>query len=403
MPSRLHWKAACSDPLEYSLSPHRKADDMTQTRSTAMAEATRLTRSGDVAGATALIQQFLSGSAAPMPPRSPAEDVIDGQFSRISDAPQRSAPRPLSETLRWIKAGGMPGQADRTAPSPAVPHGASFTSHSHRGSEGSRDYMLYRPAGADRVQGRIPLIIMLHGCTQSPADFANGTGMNAIAEDMGALIAYPAQPQAANMQRCWNWFNPGDQSRDQGEPAMIAGLTRAILADHPVDSDRVYVAGLSAGGAAATLIARAYPDIFAAAGVHSGLPAGAASDVASAFAAMRNGASGSRQVRAMPTIVFHGDADGTVHPSNGDAVARQSLAGFRDLTASTSTGEHRGRAYRRTSHAGPDGRTMIEHWSVGGGGHAWSGGHPSGSYTDPTGPDASRELMRFFLQHSRKA
>jgi poly(hydroxyalkanoate) depolymerase family esterase len=215
------------------------------------------------------------------------------------------------------------------------------------------------------------------------------------------MIAYPAQPQAANMQRCWNWYNPGDQGRDRGEPAVLAGLTRDILQAEAVDPTRVYIAGLSAGGAAATLVARAYPDVFAAAGVHSGLPAGAASDVASAFTAMRNGAAGSSEAPPMPTIVFHGDADSTVHPANGTAVARQSLAGFPALTARVKTGTAKGgRAFRSTSHVHADGRTMIEHWSVDGAGHAWSGGHPSGSYTDPSGPDASHEILRFFLQHS---
>lgn len=367
--------------------------------SKSMAEATRLTRSGDLAGATALIQSVLSAAPAPQQ-EDVAEDVVEGTFTRLADAPPAPTRQPLSETLRWIKAGGMPVSSPPLArPGPAM-DAARFTSHSHSGPQGSRDYMLYRPASAAGSDTALPLIVMLHGCTQSPEDFARGTGMNALAEEHGVMIAYPAQPQAANMQRCWNWYNPGDQGRDRGEPAVIAGLTRDILQAEAVDPTRVYIAGLSAGGAAATLVARAYPDVFAAAGVHSGLPAGAASDVASAFGAMRNGADGASGVTAMPTIVFHGDADGTVHPANGTAVARQSLAGFPALTAKVKTGKAKGgRAFRRTSHAGPDGRTMIEHWSVDGAGHAWSGGHPSGSYTDPTGPDASREFLRFFLQH----
>jgi poly(hydroxyalkanoate) depolymerase family esterase len=373
---------------------------MKQCRSKAMAEATRLTRNGDLAGATALIQSLLAG-APQAPPADRTEDLVEGSFTRLDATPPAPARQPLSETLRWIASGGMPASSKGRAASSPVAEGARFTAHSHHGPDGDRAYMLYRPANAAQASSALPLIVMLHGCTQSPQDFAAGTGMNALAEEQGVMIAYPAQSQAANMQRCWNWYNPGDQGRDRGEPAIIAGLTRDILQAEAVDPTRVYIAGLSAGGAAATLVARAYPDVFAAAGVHSGLPAGAASDVASAFGAMRNGANGASGVTAMPTIVFHGDADGTVHPANGTAVARQSLAGFPALTAKVKTGKAKGgRAFRRTSHAGPDGRTMIEHWSLDGAGHAWSGGHPSGSYTDPTGPDASREFLRFFLQHS---
>ena len=364
-----------------------------------MAEATRLTRKGDLAGATALIQSVLS-AALPPKPDALTEDAVEGTFTRLADGPAAPARQPLSETLRWIKAGGMPASSPPLAPSGQTTDGARFSAHSHRGPQGNRDYMLYRPASAAGSDTALPLVVMLHGCTQSPEDFARGTGMNALAEEHGVMIAYPAQPQAANMQRCWNWYNPGDQGRDRGEPAVIAGLTRDILQAEGVDPTRVYIAGLSAGGAAATLVARAYPEMFAAAGVHSGLPAGAASDVASAFAAMRNGAVGQKKAQPMPTIVFHGDADSTVHPANGTAVVSQSLAGFPALTAKVKTGKAKGgRAFRRTSHSDADGRTMVEHWSVDGAGHAWSGGHASGSYTDPSGPDASREFLRFFLQH----
>jgi poly(hydroxyalkanoate) depolymerase family esterase len=309
----------------------------------------------------------------------------------------------LPETLRWIKAGGMPAQAPRpAAPPKRQPKGASFTLHHHAGPGGRRDFMLYRPSAAAGVQAGLPLVVMLHGCTQSPEDFALGTGMNALAEELGVLVAYPAQPQAANMQRCWNWFNPADQGRGAGEPALIAALAQTLLAGQPADPARVYIAGLSAGGAAATVIARAYPDVFAAAGVHSGLPAGAAGDVGAAFAAMRNGAQGVKGGQAVPTIIFHGDADDTVHPANGAGVARQALSGFPPLSVSVTQGRAgRGRSFSRTSHQGDDGRSMVEHWSIKGAGHAWSGGQAAGSYTDPTGPDASREFLRFFLQHRR--
>ena len=243
---------------------------------------------------------------------------------------------------------------------------------------------------------------MLHGCTQSPEDFATGTGMNALAEEFGCLIAYPAQPTGANAQKCWNWFRPQDQGRDLGEPALIAGLTRDILRDHAADPARVYVAGLSAGGAAAAIVAAAYPDVFSAVGVHSGLPVGSAQDVPSAFAAMRSGAAGDAGVASVPTISFHGMADSTVHPANGKAVVKQALQGRvglgRVMDKGTSTG---GRKFSRIRYQDNARQTIAEHWEIAGAGHAWAGGQAGATYTDPTGPDASREMLRFFLQHVR--
>jgi poly(hydroxyalkanoate) depolymerase family esterase len=242
---------------------------------------------------------------------------------------------------------------------------------------------------------------MLHGCTQSPDDFAAGTRMNALAEEHGFLVAYPAQPASANAQKCWNWFSPNDQRRDAGEPSLIAGITRQILRDHPVDASRVYIAGLSAGAAAAAIMGDAYPDLYTAIGVHSGLPAGAARDLPSAFAAMRDGAPGTgRRGGFMPTIVFHGDRDETVHPRNGDGVAAQSTGSANGLTSTAERGQvPNGHAYSRTVYADASGRTLCEQWTIHGAGHAWAGGSPSGSYTDPRGPDASREMVRFFLEH----
>jgi poly(hydroxyalkanoate) depolymerase family esterase len=253
---------------------------------------------------------------------------------------------------------------------------------------------------------------MLHGCTQSPDDFAAGTRMNALAEEHTCLIAYPAQAASANASKCWNWFNPGDQHRGQGEPSLIAGITRQVMRDYSVDPERVYVAGLSAGAAAAAIMGMTYPDLYAAIGVHSGLPCGAASDLPSAFAAMRQGeavavsGSGTASIargprRLVPTIVFHGNRDTTVHPRNGDQVIAQSRA--TTMTDLQTTVQHGrvpgGHAYSRTLHAGASGQTILEHWVIHGAGHAWSGGSPAGSYTDPQGPDAAREFLRFFLEH----
>jgi poly(hydroxyalkanoate) depolymerase family esterase len=249
----------------------------------------------------------------------------------------------------------------------------------------------------------MPLIVMLHGCTQSPEDFAAGTGMNALAERHGCLVAYPGQPQSANAQKCWNWFNPADQQRDKGEPALIAGLTRHIAAHHPVDPARIYIAGLSAGGAAAAVMAEAYPDLYAATGIHSGLPCGAARDVASAFTAMRTAPPPPRATpgrgRIVPTIVFHADTDTTVHPRNAEHIIAQSrglAAPPPDITRGQIPG---GRAYTRSIHTDPTGRPVLEQWLIHGGTHAWSGGNPAGTYTDPLGPNASQEMLRFFLTH----
>jgi poly(hydroxyalkanoate) depolymerase family esterase len=249
-------------------------------------------------------------------------------------------------------------------------------------------------------------VVMLHGCTQSPDDFAAGTKMNELAEEYGVLVAYPGQPSSANHLKSWNWFNVGDQQRDQGEPSLIAGITRQIMRDFPVEPGRVYIAGLSAGGAAAAIMGSTYPDLYAAVGVHSGLACGAASDLPSAVAAMRQGGSpaagGSRRHggSGVPTIVFHGDRDTTVNPVNGDQVIAQAKAAA-DLRTAVSRGEAPGGlSYTRTVHADEIGRPMLEQWVLHGAGHAWSGGSSAGSYTEPRGPDASREMIRFFLQHA---
>lgn len=383
-----------------------------------MDEVARLTRAGRIAEATGLVQRLLRGTGEPAPTTAPDPSVIEGEFTRLDPAaktekasgrrPGHPARTGLGETLRGLATRLRPAGphgGGMGAPRPAadaLPDGASFVTASHSGASGTRAYKLYVPA--NRGEGPRPLVVMLHGCTQSPDDFAAGTRMNAFAERHGVFVAYPEQPASANPQRCWNWFKPEDQNRDRGEPDLLAGITRRIMREHPIDPTRVYIAGLSAGGAAAAIMAAAYPDLYAAVGVHSGLPAGAASDLPSALTAMRQGGRAAPTRggtgRAVPTIIFHGDRDRVVNPQNGDQVAAQATAAAHGLRTEVQHGEAPGRhGYSRTFHTDPSGRTLCEHWSIHGAGHAWAGGSPAGSYTDPQGPDATAEMMRFFLEH----
>ena len=244
---------------------------------------------------------------------------------------------------------------------------------------------------------------MLHGCTQNSDDFAAGTGMNELAKAQGFYVLYPEQSANANPQRCWNWFKHNHQSRGRGEAALLASMTLAVIQQHGIDSRRVYIAGLSAGGAMAAIVAAAYPEIFAAVGVHSGLAVGAAGNVAEALAAMKSGAADIKLAsssRAVPTIVFHGDQDRTVHPRNGDQVSEQMMTALHaGSEKSVQQGNsNKGRRFTRTCHLKDDVK-FAELWVLHGAGHAWSGGNATGSYTDPSGPDASSEMLRFFSEH----
>ncbi|WP_029001188.1 extracellular catalytic domain type 1 short-chain-length polyhydroxyalkanoate depolymerase [Azohydromonas australica] len=494
----------------------------------AMAEATRLTRAGDLQAAAALIQAALAGQVPPPAPHaSPTGgrwDVIDIQARVLDDhppgalpgsafeaapraaeasppaaatpvppdAPPRDtagAPRPAADPAR-AKAGAFlrrslsalakqltdrpdggfprpvtePEPAGAPAEAPCRPGGDSFLDGHHTEAGLSRDYKLYVPP--ERHGKGLPLVVMLHGCTQHPDDFAVGTGMNAAAREQGFYVLYPAQAQKANPQRCWNWFKHNHQGRGRGEPALLAGMTRAVVERHGIDPQRVYVAGLSAGGAMAAILGAAYPDLFAAVGVHSGLPAGAARDLPSALAAMQGAPAGAggmaggtgladlpelkrlmelkglpglkdlKQLKDLPgmpdlgelpgmaglpgwdgledgeaeahanekpaaqgpvppTIVFHGDRDGTVHPSNGE----RALAACTEAAAASHTergSSPGGRSYTRRVWHDATGRLRAEHWAVHGAGHAWSGGRPGGSYTDASGPDATAAMLQFF-------
>ena len=281
-----------------------------------------------------------------------------------------------------------------------------FLQGSFSHAAGTRAYRLYVPARA--ASGPRPLVVMLHGCTQHPEDFAAGTTMNALAEEHGCLVLYPEQPRSANANGCWNWFEAAHQGREQGEPAILAGMTREVLREHGGDPGRVFVAGLSAGGAMAAILGVAYPELFAAVGVHSGLAAGSAHDLMSALNAMKGARGGPKAAAArrgaaaqLPAIVFHGDADGTVHASNGEAVLRQFTQGqtLREVEERGQDGS--GRSHTRTVLLDAGGRAVAEHWVLHGGGHAWSGGSTAGSYAEAGGPNASAEMLRFFLAQRR--
>ena len=349
-----------------------------------LARANRLTQSGDLMAATAAIQQALGGR--PGAPPTAAHDLIDGtDLVSVVDAP--SAP------AHAANASDTPGTSD----TPGAP--GRTVSGQHADLHGSRDYRLYIPPQAGSVP--LPLVVMLHGCTQTADDFAAGTGMSQAAQERGFYVLYPEQSAQANSQRCWNWFKHSHQQRQRGEPALLAAMLRKVMAEHAVDPTRVYVAGLSAGGAMAAILADTHPELFAAVGVHSGLAAGSARDLPGALSAMSQGGAGPVGRGGVPTIVFHGDADATVHPSNAEHVI--AAAGALSGDSSSARVQRWGRkASTQRVHRASDGRVLAEHWLVHGSAHAWSGGTRAGSYTDPSGPDATAEMLRFFFEHGRR-
>ncbi len=284
---------------------------------------------------------------------------------------------------------------------PRIPSEAQYLTRRHRSAAGSRSFRLYLPAShPDRPKG---LILMLHGCNQTPEDFAIGTHMNVLAEKHGLALAYPAQSKRQNRGACWNWFKPRHQMRGTGESAILAALTRKLMREFGLGRDDVFVAGLSAGGAMATILADVYPDVFAAAGVHSGLARGAAWDTLSAMSAMHSGGAPTgiaaiAVTRAGPVrrIIFQGADDRTVNPLNAGFIVAAEMG---EDVAPTRVGKRsvRGRDYSRSFYADPKGAVLIELWMIEGSGHAWSGGRAAGSYTDTKGPDASAQMVRFFL------
>jgi poly(hydroxyalkanoate) depolymerase family esterase len=390
----------------------------------AMAEALRLTRAGRLTEATGVLQRGLAsvGTAAPREPtvappsgdlgwfRLPVPTSVSIGRRAVPGAYAASPRQSLVEDVLaklpglpdMISRAGRPGGARSAgrdaAASAAAAAGGEIRHLIHAESVGTRSYDVYIPtsyAGAP-----VPLVVMLHGGNQNAADFAAGTRMNELAEQHAFLVAYPEQSRAANHDRYWNWFSPTDQQANAGEPAIIAGITREVMRDLVVDPTRVFIAGLSAGGAMAAVMAATYPDLYAAVGVHSGIAYRAARDVGSAFAAMRTGGTPAA-TSAVPLIVIHGDRDSIVAPVNADKLIASRLAAG-DITgqdAPITTCADGGRGYTLTVHRNLHGIAVAESLIVHGGGHAWYGGSPVGSYTDSDGPNSSAEIIRFFLQH----
>jgi len=380
------------------------------------------TTSGPMRGVTDTIRRALAASGMPMKEavavaRGQVIDVVARVVTDRTEPARAQGVQP--EDVRHTADGERARRPPMAEPPAAV---GTFETSEYANRAGARSYKLYVPA---RVGALPPLLVMLHGCTQSADDFAAGTRMNRLADEHGLLVVYPEQASGANASKCWNWFKAQDQVRDAGEPSLIAGIVREVAARHGVDTRRIFVAGLSAGAAMAVILGQTYPELFTAVGAHSGLPYRSAHDIPSAMAVMKGGRSGmagltgskglqpvpgqddarQRQIaQAVPTIVFHGDRDHTVQLSNGITIVQQAsdahsaAARGAPLRVSTQRGSRPGgRRYSRTVHADAAGRTRVECWTVHGAGHAWAGGSDSGSCTDASGPDASAEMLRFFL------
>ena len=310
----------------------------------------------------------------------------------------------------WPPFAILSGNGHSTPP----PSPGEFRSGHHEDEGQILRYRLFIPSNAGSEP--MPLVVMLHGCGQDAVDFARGTGMNTLAEEYGCLVLYPEQPCSAHWNRCWNWYDQDHQRRGEGEPALIAGLVRRIMVEHAVDARRVAVAGLSSGGAMAVILGRTYPDLFSAVGCHSGLAHGSATSSVGAMLAMRDGPDPAALALAgphanPPVIVFHGDADATVNRKNGIGVVRQTVdsdpARRRGKQAGIAiveeTGRSGGRNFTRQIHQQENGSVLAEQWTVHGTGHVWSGGNPHGSHTDIQGPNASEEMLRFFMNHPAAA
>ena len=347
-----------------------------------MKTVSRLTRAGRLLDATKFIQTALSPDQHVTPKNE--------NLTRKLHAPIRRS-RPLGEVITKLRE--FPPKIRRTVKTTKKkPLDPQFQDGSFTCAAGTRSYKIYVPKSLPE-QGR-GLVVMLHGCTQNADDFAAGTRMNKIAEREGLLVAYPNQTRQSNSSGCWNWFSPRDQSCGSGEPSIIAGLTSEIITRFSVDPGSVFIAGMSAGGAMAVIMGHTYPELYSAIGVHSGLPYQSAHDVISAFAAMSGKSKSAKSALKSRVIVFHGEADTTVHPSNALAIVASGNQA-KELTATVHLID--GRKYKRTRVEDHSKLPLSELWLIEEAGHTWSGGSAAGSYTDIKGPDASKEMIRFFL------
>ena len=377
-----------------------------------MHEVTRLTRLGRLDEAMTMLRGDRSASqAAPADEAGTIDMEADetGTF-RASRGEHAASPKSGGDPLGAARSlaakfkNGLPAginvsplgrkPADESPSTQSVRDGARWETGSHRHGRAERRYRLYVPT--NRPDGPMPLIVMLHGCTQDAVDFALGTAMNEAAEQRGFSVLYPEQSRQANQNGCWNWFTADGQSATNGESALLADMVRSIAAAETIDTRRIYVAGLSAGGAMAAILGQNHGDLFAAIGVHSGLAAGSANNMMGAFSAMQNGGPGGGSQHAVRAIVIHGDRDQTVASINGTQVIEQALGSVK-LQKSRMKGSVGSRDYTRERWTDSRGRAHAEHWLLHGGGHAWSGGSPKGSYTDPDGPSATDAMVSFFL------
>jgi poly(hydroxyalkanoate) depolymerase family esterase len=365
-----------------------------------MVQALNLTKAGRLTEATDLIQQTLgssskSGESSSRSGSSPEIHLLN-RLSRVAE--------PLRKVLPNAQDSRLPLQGPAVLQGQTPPRGnlgaGDLVDRTYKNGYGGRRYLVYVPPGCP-TEGA-PVIVMLHGGTQAVHDYAAGTAMNQLADLHHFLVVYPEQDAGANPMRYWNWFRPQDQRTGDGEPALIAGITQQVISDYSADRNRVFIVGFSAGGAMATVMAATYPDLYAAGGIHSGLPYGAAYDVQSAFALMRGENPPSQQDSALriPLIVFHGDRDQIVNVVNASRISKQRLGAGPTATAGNGVTATQGqvpggRSYTRTTYAA-DADVLLELWIVHGAGHAWFGGTKGSSYTDPLAPDASAEIVRFF-------
>ncbi|MBP6395652.1 MAG: PHB depolymerase family esterase [Giesbergeria sp.] len=385
-------------------------------------EATQMMYGGHLMGATEAMQRALMGPLSDVPTHTHVStEVLDALL------PDRNTLTALTGLAGLTGLTGLTGlgsaqdrSADAAASAPETEAPGSFerVTLAHDGAQ--HHYLLYVPPGA-AAGTPMPLVLMLHGCSQDADDFAAATGMNQAAAAANALVLYPAQARNANPGGCWNWFESSNQHRGQGELGLMVAMVRDVMARHSVDAQRVYAAGISAGGAMVALLGREYPEMFAALGVHSGLQAGAADNMMAALSAMNNGAKlgpSSPSARAAThsssalhpaLIVFHGDADTTVSAKNGEQLvdaALQAALGDKGAAVQETQSGQSAAGQRFTRHlyrAKASAPVLVEYWVLHNAGHAWSGGSAKVSQTDPRGVNATQEMLRFFLEHPRSA